>query len=78
MNGRSKDSVSLRGYGQRDPLQVKKEAFNLFERLMGRIEEETTQLLIQMPAPEKVHVPTAEERANRRHPGKHQDGTPSS
>jgi preprotein translocase subunit SecA len=47
-----KDSVSLRGYGQRDPLQeYKREAFRLFETLMGRIHDETTKALIGMEAP---------------------------
>ncbi len=47
-----KDSVSLRGYGQRDPLQeYKKEAFTLFQGLVQRIEEETTLTLLRMPKP---------------------------
>ncbi len=47
-----KDSVSLRGYGQRDPLQeYKKEAFRLFEAMMIRIEDETTQALMHMERP---------------------------
>jgi preprotein translocase subunit SecA len=42
-----RDSVSLRGYGQRDPLQeYKKEAFRLFEGMMGRIFDETTQSML--------------------------------
>ena len=50
-----KDSVSLRGYGQRDPLQeYKKEAFRLFESLMNRIEEETVLALVRMPPPTLV------------------------
>ncbi len=44
-----KDSVSLRGYGQRDPLQeYKKEAFRFFESMMTRIEEETTAALLHI------------------------------
>jgi preprotein translocase subunit SecA len=47
-----KDSVSLRGYGQRDPLQeYKKEAFVLFKALVQRIEDETTLTLLRMPKP---------------------------
>ncbi len=47
------DSVRLRGYGQRDPLQeYKREAFKLFESLMIRIEDETTLALVRMPAPD--------------------------
>lgn len=48
-----KDSVSLRGYGQRDPLQeYKKEAFKLFEMLISKIEEETSLTLVRMPKPQ--------------------------
>ena len=48
-----KDSVSLRGYAQRDPLQeYKKEAFNLFSMMMGRVSVDTIQALIHMPEPE--------------------------
>ncbi len=47
------DSVRLRGYGQRDPLQeYKREAFKLFESLMIRIEDETVLALVRMPPPE--------------------------
>ena len=47
------DNVRLRGYAQRDPLQeYKKEAFKLFESMMGRIEDETTLALVRMPPPE--------------------------
>jgi preprotein translocase subunit SecA len=47
-----KDSVSLRGYGQRDPLQeYKREAFRLFEAMMVRIEDETTQALLHLERP---------------------------
>ncbi len=57
-----KDAVSLRGYGQRDPLQeYKKEAFTLFSQLMGRIEEETTLALLRMPKPEVVREMPYEE-----------------
>jgi preprotein translocase subunit SecA len=49
-----KDSVSLRGYGQRDPLQeYKKEAFTLFSAMMQRIEENTALALIHLPPPDE-------------------------
>lgn len=49
------DSVRLRGYGQRDPLQeYKKEGFKLFESLMIRIEDETALSLVRMPQPQVV------------------------
>lgn len=47
-----KDSVSLRGYGQRDPLQeYKKEGFRLFQLMMARIEEEVTAALLSVEVP---------------------------
>jgi preprotein translocase subunit SecA len=41
-----KEGIGLRGYGQRDPLvEYKKESYELFEGLMGRIEEDTLRFL---------------------------------
>jgi preprotein translocase subunit SecA len=49
-----KDSVSLRGYGQRDPLQeYKKEGFRLFSEMMARIEEESATALISIEIPDQ-------------------------
>ncbi|MEN9834886.1 MAG: hypothetical protein RL011_1079 [Pseudomonadota bacterium] len=49
-----KDSVSLRGYGQRDPLQeYKKEGFRLFSEMMGRIEEESATALVSVEIPDQ-------------------------
>ncbi len=58
-----RDSVSLRSYGQRDPLQeYKKEAFRLFEAMMGRIYSETTQALLNMEPPQvSTQIPEADE-----------------
>ncbi len=57
-----KDSVSLRGYGQRDPLQeYKKEAFTLFSLMMQRIEENTAMALIHLPPPDERFAPQARE-----------------
>ena len=48
-----KDAVSLRGYGQRDPLQeYKKEAFNLFTMMMDRVDSDCTLALFHMPPPD--------------------------
>ena len=56
-----KDSVRLRGYGQRDPLQeYKREAFQIFEMVMNRIEDETTLALLRMPKPQLVAEPQFE------------------
>src|SRR4029077_2925891 len=41
-----KEGIGLRGYGQKDPLvEFKKEAFILFEDMMGRIDTETVRYL---------------------------------
>ena len=41
-----KRSIGLRAYGQRDPLnEYKREAFTLFQNMMGRIDEQATILL---------------------------------
>jgi len=50
-----KEGIGLRGYGQKDPLvEFKKEAFTLFEEMMGRIDVETVRylFLIQPARPE--------------------------
>ena len=51
-----KEGIGLRGYGQKDPLvEFKKEAFTLFEEMMGRIDAETVRylFLIQPARPEE-------------------------
>ena len=70
-----KDSVSLRGYGQRDPLQeYKREAFRLFETMMIRIEDETTQALLHLERPrmevasELHREETSEDELEFKHP----------
>jgi preprotein translocase subunit SecA len=50
-----KEGIGLRGYGQKDPLvEFKKEAFILFEDMMGRITSETVRylFLVQPARPE--------------------------
>ncbi len=50
-----KEGIGLRGYGQKDPLvEFKKEAFILFEEMMGRIDTETVRylFLVQPARPE--------------------------
>ena len=51
-----KEGIGLRGYGQKDPLvEFKKEAFILFEDMMGRIDTETVRylFLVQPARPEE-------------------------
>ena len=41
-----KEGISLRGYGQRDPLvEYKRESFTMFQSMKGRIDEETVRYL---------------------------------
>jgi preprotein translocase subunit SecA len=50
-----KEGIGLRGYAQKDPLvEFKKEAFTLFEDMMGRIDSETVRylFLVQPARPE--------------------------
>jgi preprotein translocase subunit SecA len=50
-----RDSVSLRSYGQRDPLQeYKKEAFRFFETMMARIFDETTQAMFHLESSSNI------------------------
>ena len=44
-----KEGIGLRGYGQKDPVvEFKKEAFTLFEDMMGRIDSETVRYLFHV------------------------------
>jgi preprotein translocase subunit SecA len=61
-----REGVSLRGYGQRDPLiEFKNEAFSLFENLVNRIDEELSHRIfrigVAVPQPE---IPLAQAREN--------------
>ena len=52
-----KEGISLRGYGQRDPLvEYKKESYDLFEALMSRIEEDTLRFLFLLQPVEEQPV----------------------
>lgn len=61
-----REGVSLRGYGQRDPLvEFKNEAYNLFENLVERIDEELSHRIFRIgvaaPPPE---IPLSQAREN--------------
>jgi preprotein translocase subunit SecA len=62
-----KEGIGLRGYGQRDPLvEYKKESFELFEDLMGRIEEDTIRFLFLLqPVEEKKQAEQIERKRRR-------------
>ncbi len=77
-----KDSVSLRGYAQRDPLQeYKKEAYRLFESMITRVEDETAMALVRMPppqvAPQAPRPVLDESRIKMSHPAPKSDLGPS-
>src|SRR3546814_14765507 len=71
-----RQGVQLRAYGQRDPLiEYKREAFTLFETMLGEVREETISLLSriemrpqQMPGQAEVTVPRP--RSEERRVGK--------
>ena len=62
-----KEGIGLRGYGQRDPLvEYKKESYELFEDLMGRIEEDTLRFLFLLqPVEEKKQAEQIERKRKR-------------
>ena len=52
-----KEGIGLRGYGQKDPLvEFKREAFNLFEGLMDRIDNESVRFLFLVRPAEPQQV----------------------
>jgi preprotein translocase subunit SecA len=62
-----KEGIGLRGYGQRDPLvEYKKESYELFEDLMGRIEEDTLRFLFLLQPVEEQKQAEQMERKRRR------------
>jgi preprotein translocase subunit SecA len=62
-----KEGIGLRGYGQKDPLvEFKKEAFILFEDMMGRIDTEAVRFLFLMqPARPEEEAKQIERRQRR-------------
>ncbi len=62
-----KEGINLRSYGQKDPLvEFKKEAFTLFEEMMGRIDTETVRyLFLVQPARPEDEAKEIERRQRR-------------
>jgi preprotein translocase subunit SecA len=62
-----KEGIGLRGYGQKDPLvEFKKEAFNLFEEMMDRLDTEAVRFLFLMqPAKPEAEARQIEQRQRR-------------
>ena len=61
-----RDSVGLRGYGQKDPLiEYKREAYNLFIDMMDRINRETVELIMRVKIQEKSPEEAAADNARK-------------
>jgi preprotein translocase subunit SecA len=61
-----KEGIGLRGYGQKDPLvEFKKEAFVLFEDMMGRIDNETIRYLFHVQIQQEGGGPPPSEQARQ-------------
>ncbi len=59
-----KEGIGLRGYGQKDPLvEFKKEAFILFEDMMGRIDSETIRYLFHVQIQQQEAPPQPSQEA---------------
>src|SRR3546814_13446623 len=71
-----RQGVQLRAYGQRDPLiEYKREAFTLFETMLGEVREETISLLSRiemrpqpMPGQAEVTVPRPQQELHAGRP----------
>lgn len=62
-----KEGIGLRGYGQRDPLvEYKREGFELFDAMVGRIKEQTVQYLFRLQP--TISEVAAEVSAEAEHP----------
>ncbi len=65
--------IFLRAYGQRDPLnEYKREAFEMFEQMLGEVRDETTMVLsrVELHAAEPEAV-VAQRPAQKMHEGRH-------
>ncbi len=60
-----REAIGLRAYGQRDPLvEFKNEAFNMFEGLIDRIDEELSHRLFRIGIAPVSEIPLAQAREN--------------
>ena len=75
-----RQGIGLRAYGQRDPLnEFKREAFNLFEGMLGTLRERVTQMLSHVelqsaPRPEDLE-PRRQQQMQKNHPAPEGDAT---
>lgn len=69
-----RQTIGLRGYGQRDPLnEYKTEAFTLFESLLNRLRQDVTRQLMSIQPMPAEEAPTIEEMPTREMHEKHLD-----
>ncbi|MBW2242110.1 MAG: preprotein translocase subunit SecA [Deltaproteobacteria bacterium] len=67
-----RDSVSLRGYGQKDPkLEYQREGFGLFEEMNARVDHEVAEIVFKfsLPDPQAQSAPVARPQAAAGRPG---------
>ncbi|ADD69550.1 preprotein translocase, SecA subunit [Denitrovibrio acetiphilus DSM 12809] len=69
-----RDSVGLRGYGQKDPLnEYKREAFNLFVEMMNKINYEVVKFLFHVQVQAESDVQAAQQREKLQTTEEHKD-----
>ena len=80
-----RQGIGLRAFGQKNPLnEYKREAFDMFQDMLGRLREGVTQLLshieIQVNAPDPVPAPQSPREMQAQHPrtGQFGDAQPAS
>jgi len=68
-----KKYIHLRAYGQKDPkIEYQKESFSLFEVMLERIRQQTTEYIFRIQAPKRA--PRAPQMGTARHPSPDADG----
>jgi len=61
-----RDSVGLRGYGQKDPLnEYKREAYNLFVGMMNKVNNEVVRVLLHVELNRQSDIQEAEQKQER-------------
>jgi len=69
-----RDSVGLRGYGQKDPLnEYKREAFNLFVEMMNKINSDVIKFLFHVQVEEESDVAAAQKKEKLQTKEEHKD-----
>jgi len=71
-----KGGIHLRAYGQKDPVvEFKREAFDMFETMIGEIDRQTLEFVFKSPLPSEREVEARRAEAERlRRQAEHEDG----